>query len=415
MFLDGRTTAIKKIRLSRLVISLAIVLVNITAVRVKAEIAQVNPQPISAQVGTTENPKTPAEGNKLRVGIVGYPPTVIQSTPEQISGISVVYWQELAETLGLTYELVPYSNIEESLAAVADGKVDLALGSISITAERIDRFDFTYPVFQTDLTLLLPSSPPSLWDRVRPFLGWAFLSSVGAIFLCLCIVGTLIWMAEREQNSEQFPKAYFPGLREGIWCALATFSTVGYGDRFPITHLGRSVAAVWMILSLVMVTSLTAGIATTLAVAFAHQPSTRFNSPEDLRNARIASVGKDSAPTRWAQFYQARVSITPKTTDAISLLDNGKVDGVIDARTSLEYYLQQHPQVSYEIASFNIANEYIAIALPLDSPLTQTLNKQILQVGMQFRLQEMTDNWQQLTHDLQPKKPQSKKPQPKKP
>ena len=372
----------------QLFISLVIFSFSFTAAPVEAETSK-----IADRSDTNNSPNLIVQGKKLRVGIAGEPPSVMKSQSGQVSGISVEYWQELTQELDLDHELIHYSTAEEALAALADGKIDLALGSISITSERIAKFDFTQSVTREDLTLLLPSSPPTLWSTIRPFLGWAFLSSLGGIFLCLFIVGNLIWFAERHHNSEQFSNSYGKGVTEGMWCALATFTTVGYGDRYPVTTLGRYIAGMWMILSLVVVTSLTAGIATTLAIAFSHQPSERFNSSRDLKGARVSTVGKGSAQASWAKFYQARVSETEHLADAIKLLANGQVDGVVGARDGLEYYLHQHPQAPYQLAHFNFGTQTYGIALPLNSPLTRKLNELLLQLDIQFRLHEIREDW----------------------
>ncbi len=371
-----------------LLISLVIFSFSFTSSPVEAKTSK-----IEESSNTINSPHLIVQGKKLRVGIAGEPPAVMKSNSEQVSGMSVEYWQELAQELDLDHDLIYYSTVEESLAALANEKLDLALGSISITSERIAQFDFTQSVTRNPLTLLLPSSPPTLWSTIRPFLGWAFFSSLGGIWICIFIVGNLLWFAERHHNSEQFPNSYSKGVKEGMWCALATFTTVGYGDRFPVTRLGRFVAGMWMILSLVVVTSLTAGIATTLAIAFSNQPSERFNSPRDLKGARVSTVGKGSAQASWAKFYQARVSETEHLADAIKLLANGQVDGVVGDRDGLEYYLHQHPQAPYKLAHFNFGSQTYGIALSLNSPLTRKLNELLLTLDIQFRLHEIREDW----------------------
>lgn len=372
----------------QLLISLVIFSFSFLATPVEAETPKIADRP-----DKSNSPNLILKGKKLRVGITGTPPILTASQSGQVSGISVEYWQEIAQALELDHELISYSTAEEALAALADGKLDLALGAISITSERIAKFDFTQPLAQDHLTLLLPSSPPTLWSTIKPFLGWAFLSSLGGIWFCLFIVGNLLWFAERHENSEQFPLSYRKGVPEGMWAALATFTTVGYGDRFPITRLGRFVAGIWMILSLVVVSSLTAGIATTLAIAFSNQPSERFHHPSDLKRARVSTIGKGSAEASWAKFYQARVSETENLPEAVKLLQNGQVDGVVYSRHVLEYYLHQYPQAPYQLANFNFGSQSIGIALPLDSPLTQKLDELILQLHIQIRFHEIRQDW----------------------
>ncbi len=372
----------------QLLISLVIFSFSFAANPVEAETSKIEDRPENSN-----SPNLIVQEKKLRVGIAGEPPGVMRTQGVQLTGLSVEYFREFAKTLELEHELIYYSTAEEALAALADGKLDLALGTISITAERIAKFDFTQTIARNQLTLLLPSSPPTLWSTIKPFLGRAFLSSLGGIFLCLFIVGNLLWFAERHHNSEQFAHSYRKGVTEGMWCALATFTTVGYGDRFPVTYLGRFVAGMWMILSLVVVTSLTAGIATTLAIAFSNQPSERFNRPSDLNGARVSTVGKGSAEASWAKFYGARVSETAHLSEAIKLLANGQVDGVVAPRDILEFYLHQHPQAPYQLANFNFGTQNYGIALPLNSPLTRELNELLLRLDIQFHLHEIREDW----------------------
>ncbi|MGK7931764.1 MAG: transporter substrate-binding domain-containing protein [Microcystaceae cyanobacterium] len=243
----------------------------------------------------------------LKVGFAGEQPAVILSDTGELSGVSIEVWKALATQLDLDYEIVAYSSVTEALISLERGTIDVALGSVTVTPERLERFDFTQPIIQEELTLLLPSAPPTLWSFIRPFLGWAFLSSAGLICVCLFLIGNLLWLAEHKKNPQQFSPQYLKGVREGMWCATATFTTVGYGDRYPITNLGRTIAGCWSIISIVIISSFTAGIATTLTLAFSPRSVMEFNRPQDLKNARLAVI-KGSNAIRWANHYQARVS-----------------------------------------------------------------------------------------------------------
>ncbi|MEG3439379.1 hypothetical protein V0288_19790 [Pannus brasiliensis CCIBt3594] len=99
------------------------------------------------------------------------------------------------------------------------------------------------------------------------------------------------------------------------------------------------------------------------------------------------------------------MSETDTLPDAIALLEKNQVDGVLYTRGDLEYYLYQHPRVSYQLADFDIGSEYIGIALPFDSPLTRRLNEQILQPRFQLLVREIESNWRRLLDKTSRKKP----------
>ncbi|MCG6136726.1 MAG: transporter substrate-binding domain-containing protein [Nostoc sp. LLA-1] len=201
-----------------------------------------------------------ASAAPLRVGVAGSAPFVVSKDTET-SGISVEVWTEVARSQNIEYEIIPQSSVANALEVVEQGELDLLIGPITITAQRLQTVDFTQPYFSTNIAVLTTSDAPSLWSRVKPFFETAVIMSIGILVTLIFVVGNLVWLAERNQNSEQFPKNYARGMGNGMWFALVTLTTVGYGDRAPVTRLGRFIAGTWMVLALVTVSSLTAGLA----------------------------------------------------------------------------------------------------------------------------------------------------------
>lgn len=76
----------------------------------------------------------------------------------------------------------------------------------------------------------------------------------------LVVVGALaVTEAERAD-----PDATITHLGDGLWWALTTMTTVGYGDRYPVTATGRFVAVALMIGGVALVGVVTATIASWL-------------------------------------------------------------------------------------------------------------------------------------------------------
>jgi voltage-gated potassium channel len=56
----------------------------------------------------------------------------------------------------------------------------------------------------------------------------------------------------------------FPTVGAGVWWAVSTFTTVGYGDIVPTTPLGRTVAGIVMVFGITFVGIITALVTSTL-------------------------------------------------------------------------------------------------------------------------------------------------------
>lgn len=211
----------------------------------------------------------PAQARKLKVGITGSPPFVIQEN-NSFQGISLDVWRQVAEDNELVYDLVPQSSPEAGIAAVDQGQIDVLVGPISITPRRLAMpgVDFTQPYYLAKSGVLLPLDSPTIFSRVKVFFGWAVISSILVLISVLLVVGSLIWLAERRENSEQFPKRWLPGIASGMWFAVVTLTTVGYGDKAPISRTGRGITATWMVISLIAVSSLTASLASAFTLFF---------------------------------------------------------------------------------------------------------------------------------------------------
>jgi len=342
----------------------------------------------------------PTPAAPLRVGVAGSAPFVIVED-STIKGISIDIWQDIAQRENWDYQLVPQNTVSESLTNLQNGNLDLAIGSISITANRAEAVAFTQAFFLAEIAILTENTSTSLWRKIRPFFTIAVFSSIFVLIILLFVVGNLLWLAERDRNGEQFPKSYRRGVGNGMWCALVTLTTVGYGDYTPVTPVGRAIAGVWMIVTMLTASSLTAGLATAFTLSFSDTSSEKFTRPEDLQNTAIAVV-VDTTGAKWAAYYGANLRRTQSLQEAIQLLDEGQVEGVVFDKPALQYYLNENPELDFKLASFYITIEAYGFALPQNSPLRQNLNVAVLELWESGRIEEIAKIW--LNANFQPGK-----------
>ncbi|XP_029942618.1 potassium voltage-gated channel subfamily KQT member 2-like [Salarias fasciatus] len=61
-------------------------------------------------------------------------------------------------------------------------------------------------------------------------------------FLCLILASFLVYLAEKEDNEQ------FETYADALWWGLITLTTIGYGDKFPVTWNGRLLAATFTLI-----------------------------------------------------------------------------------------------------------------------------------------------------------------------
>ncbi len=118
---------------------------------------------------------------------------------------------------------------------------------------RVLRFLRVFRIFRL-LKLGRYSSAFRLIGRVIARRREELVLSLLVLLILLVISASLMYSAEHEAQPEAFSD-----IPQTMWWAVVTLTTVGYGDVFPVTGLGRVLAAIISILGIGMV-ALPAGI-----------------------------------------------------------------------------------------------------------------------------------------------------------
>lgn len=97
------------------------------------------------------------------------------------------------------------------------------------------------------------------------------LSSVFVVLLLMLVSAVLMYHIENAAQPDKFANAL-----DALWWAVATFTTVGYGDLYPITAAGRLLSAVIALLGIGLV-AVPTGI---ISSGFIEQMNEENQSPE---------------------------------------------------------------------------------------------------------------------------------------
>ena len=108
------------------------------------------------------------------------------------------------------------------------------------------------------------------------------------------VAGLLVTVVDHES---------FPSIGSGLWWAVQTVTTVGYGDDIPMNLAGRLVAVLVMLLGIGFLTVVTASITSTFGSRSRHEPSDADTAMAeqlrqlDSRLERIeAALSRSSSP-----------------------------------------------------------------------------------------------------------------------
>lgn len=317
---------------------------------------------------------TNSRADALIVAVKPAPPFVIKNPDGSFSGISIALWENIANELQLDFRYRE-TDLKTLLDGVAQGRFGAGVGAITVTAERETRMDFSQPFFTSGLGIAVASSEsPGWWLVARRFLSAEFLTAALALIAILLLAGLLVWFFERHQNEEQFGGKTGQGIAAGFWWAAVTMTTVGYGDKSPQTLGGRLVGVVWMFTAIIIISSFTASIASSLT---AGKLTARINGPEDLANARVASL-PDSTSAAYLQGNSVGFNAFDGLPAALDALAAGNVDAVVYDAPLLHYYIQQRDDDGLMVLPGMFERQDYAFALPEDSPLQEAVNRQLL-------------------------------------
>ena len=310
----------------------------------------------------------------LRVAVYDIPPYGGQTRDGSFTGASVDLWRRVAEKLNRPYELKLVGQMEEILTGVEAGTYDVGIGAITITSDRLERVDFTYPAHRSGVAaVFIKKTGPMavLYEYAEA------LSDLGpllaGILVFLTVTGIVMWWFERTKpGTTPTDSQSVTSWHDGIYWAVVTMTTVGYGDKTPKTAAGRFIAMVWMVASLVIVSLLTTALIAHITVNQV-QGGVGETQLSDLSGKKLAAVDESSG----AEYlddqhfaYQKFASLTA-TLDALAAR---KVDAVVNSVGALQYQVSLRYSDSIAPPNGLLARGYIGFVLPKKSPLREALD-----------------------------------------
>ncbi|MBK5100350.1 MAG: transporter substrate-binding domain-containing protein [Desulfobacteraceae bacterium] len=322
----------------------------------------------------SEAGEQPLSEKRLIVGTKEAPPFSMKTKEGTWTGIGIDLWRDIASGLNLGFEFREL-DLKTLLEGISNGSLDVAVAALTITSERETAFDFTHPFYTTGLGIAVPSRTKSPWLTVlKGFLSRAFLKVVVVLALLLLVVGILVWWFERRKNVKQFGGDAVKGIGSGFWWSAVTMTTVGYGDKAPVSLGGRIVALVWMFAAIIIISGFTAAITSSLTVTQLESP---VSGPEDLPKVRVGTIEETTSA---AYLRENQISFQPykKPLEGLIAIADGEIEAFVYDTPLLRYLVNLQFRGKLEVLPKTFERQDYGIALPANSPLREPINRALL-------------------------------------
>lgn len=314
---------------------------------------------------------------KLVVGTIIAPPFAMKKQTGAWEGLSIELLKAITKELGVDFELQEYRNIIQIKDAIINGEIDLAPVA-SITENHEFFVDYSHAFYRSGSAIVVKAeSERHGWlSVVKNFVTFYFLKLMVLLFLLWMIAGTLVWLFERHRNSEVFGGRIVEGIGHGIWWAVVTMTTVGYGDKSPKTLGGRMVAILWMFASVVLISSFTAAITTSLTVGQLRGEVRGFKDLPDVLSGSLA----DSQAFDYLEENGITAMPFDNIQEGLQAVADNKITAFVFDEAILKHFVKTGGFSQMRVLPETFNHYYIGMATPTSSPLLENLNRALLKV-----------------------------------
>jgi polar amino acid transport system substrate-binding protein len=317
--------------------------------------------------------KPVSKPSRLTVATIERRPFAMQSKGKWV-GFSVELWQEIAKELKVDFTFVSATSFPEMLKRVETRSADAAIANITITSAREQTLDFSQPIFDAGLQVMVRSGGTSI-GLIGAIFNWEMLGLVVLAGVLLFGVANLMWFFERRAQP-YFDYPYKEGIWRSFWWALNVILNGGFEERVPKTRRGRIFAVCLVIASLFVVSAFVAKITAALTVG---ELKSQIQSYRDLYGRRVGTTQGSTS----AGFLDSRaISYSSYGTieDLFKALNRRQIDAIVHDAPILAYYAANDGRGKVHVVGGLLRPEKYGIALPDGSRLAEPINRAILRL-----------------------------------
>jgi len=308
----------------------------------------------------------PDPGPVLRVGVVDGAQPCSDEQNGQWHGLAVELWSRLASAERLPYVLESRPSAAALLRDVQLNRLDVGVGCLTITPERVNRIRFTLPFQEMGLAVLQRRNRLEAGEAVlRSLLSRELLQLLAVYLVGTALVSALLWQSENHADSDD-------GRRHGrrrTFAKVFQILATGPGTNTIATTTRGHTLVILSYLIRIVTASLLVSTITVKVVREQGFAGNTLRRLTDLQGERVAtrpgSVSEEMLEAINAAGSGAPIRIVslPQVIQAPALLLQGRADAVLAEDQQLDYALQSNPNRSLVIQLRGLQQESQAFTL----------------------------------------------------
>ncbi|MFO0039190.1 MAG: substrate-binding periplasmic protein [Synechococcaceae cyanobacterium] len=284
----------------------------------------------------------------LRVGVVDGSQPCAWREREVWKGLAVDLWNRIASREQLAFVIRPLPNTASLLEAAASNQLDVAIGCLNVSPERLDRLRFSLPFQEDGLAVMVANS--------RLDLGRAFLSSLfgptllqllGGYLAAIALLTWFIWKVEGYSSRAETLRNGNQRTASKLFQVLAT----GPGGNVVADTTRGNLIVLGAYLVRIVAASLLVGYLTVTVVNETQgRLSSRLESLEGLRGLRVA-VRPGSVSEALLREVNSRGEgpaaqpvLIRRVSEGPMLLQQKRVDAVLADNLQLTWLQSRQPR-----------------------------------------------------------------------
>ncbi|GAB6033671.1 hypothetical protein CHUAL_013729 [Chamberlinius hualienensis] len=331
---------------------------------------------------------------------------------DRFEGYCIELLEEIAKELHFNYTLyeVPNRSYHLLTGELKLKNADLALGDITITAERQAEVDFTTPFMNLGISILFrkpTKAAPNLLSFLSPFsstvwglMGLTYLG-VSAILFTIARLTPYEWDNPYPciQEPEEIINSYT--WLNSLWFTIGSLMQQG-SDIAPKASSTRAMAAIWWFFTLIMISSYTANLAAFLTVENLETPIKDVYDLQKQNKIKYGCLGTGSTRNFFkksqVEIYQRIFSVMENDQSVyVTSNDEGKQrveDGdyaYFIESTSNEYIVERN--CNQTMLGGLLDSKGYGIAMQKNSPYRNELSGSILRLQEDGVLANLKTKW----------------------